>query len=139
MSNILSFTSLPRASFILNFSALKMSYATRRVQKVMVQPINFIFRLLQSRARVVIWLKDIVNERFEGIIVGFDEFMNIVLEDTIEMNNRTNFKRKVGTILLKGENVTLIQSANPDEKSGLGQVPRASTRPSGDTTEQSTA
>lgn len=115
-----------------------MSYATVRVQKVMVQPINLIFRFLQSRARVIIWIRDCVNKRMEGIIVGFDEFMNIVLEDTIEMNIRTNSKMKLGTILLRGETVTLIQSANPDGKSSLA-TPRASTKSSGDTTEQSTA
>lgn len=112
-----------------------MAYQAARVQKVMVQPINLIFRFLQSRARVIIWINDNVNKRFEGIIVGFDEFMNLVLADTIEMNIRTNFKRKIGTILLRGETVTLIQSANPDQKSSLD---RPSTS-GGDTTKQSTA
>lgn len=92
-----------------------MSYMSSKVQKVMVLPINLIFRFLQSRARVIIWINECVNKRFEGIIVGFDEFMNLVVTDTVEMNIRTNYSRKVGTILLRGATVALIQSANPDE------------------------
>jgi small nuclear ribonucleoprotein E len=41
-----------------------------KVQKVMVQPINLIFRYLQNRSRIQIWLYENVNNRIEGYIVG---------------------------------------------------------------------
>lgn len=47
-------------------------------KKVMMQPINAIFRLLQNKARVQVWLYENVNSRIEGVIIGFDEYMNLV-------------------------------------------------------------
>uniref|UniRef100_A0A8C5Y6M0 Small nuclear ribonucleoprotein polypeptide E n=1 Tax=Microcebus murinus TaxID=30608 RepID=A0A8C5Y6M0_MICMU len=44
----------------------------QKVQKVMVQPINLIFRYLQNRSRIQVWLYEQVNMRIEGcIIVNF--------------------------------------------------------------------
>lgn len=83
----------------------------RKAPKVMVQPINLIFRYLQNRSRVQIWLLDNVNLRIEGILIGFDEYMNLVLDDASEYHLKTNVKSPVGKILLKGENITLIQAA----------------------------
>ena len=41
-----------------------MSYgSSQKVQKVMVQPINLIFRYLQNRTRVSVWLYENVNTR----------------------------------------------------------------------------
>ncbi|XP_077526448.1 uncharacterized protein LOC144138169 isoform X2 [Haemaphysalis longicornis] len=61
----------------------------QKVQKVMVQPINLIFRYLQN---------------------GFDEYMNLVLDDAEEINTKSRQRKQVGRILLKGENITLIMS-----------------------------
>lgn len=84
-----------------------------RVQKVMVQPISLIFRFLQTRTRVVIWLYEQLDTRLEGRIIGFDEFMNIVLDDTVEIGvrKRAGAKKVLGRIMLKGDNITLIQAA----------------------------
>lgn len=87
-----------------------MSARGQKIQKVMVQPINLIFRYLQNKARIQIWLNENVHMRIEGHIIGFDEYMNLVLEDASEVNLKTNSKRPVGTILLKGENITLIMN-----------------------------
>lgn len=81
-----------------------------KAPKVMVQPINLIFRYLQQRSRVQIWLLDNVNLRIEGILIGFDEYMNLTLDDACEYNVKKNVKSPVGKILLKGENITLIQA-----------------------------
>ncbi|KAI5697304.1 probable small nuclear ribonucleoprotein E [Diaphorina citri] len=86
-----------------------------KVQKVMVQPINLIFRFLQNRSRVQIWLYENVNLRIEGHILGFDEYMNIVLESAEEYNIKSKTRKALGTIMLKGDNITLIQNLNPDE------------------------
>jgi len=56
-------------------------------------------------------LYDVVNVRLEGVIIGFDEYMNLVLEDVDEIHVKTHFKKNIGRILLKGDNITLIQQA----------------------------
>ncbi|KAL2121500.1 hypothetical protein VTJ04DRAFT_5527 [Mycothermus thermophilus] len=84
-------------------------------RRVLLPPINFLFRLLQQRTPVQIWLYEQLSIRIEGIIRGFDEFMNLVIDDAVEVKlvTKTNDKeerRKLGQILLKGDNVSLIQS-----------------------------
>jgi len=79
----------------------------------MVQPINVIFKNLQSRTKVVIWLFDNVEMRIEGSIIGFDEFMNVVMDDAVEVYvKESKPRREIGRILLKGDNITLIQQAS---------------------------
>ncbi|PWN91099.1 putative small nuclear ribonucleo protein E [Acaromyces ingoldii] len=83
-------------------------------QKVMVQPINVIFRYLQQQTRVSLWLYDNEELRIEGKIVGFDEFMNVVMAEAEEVpiKKESAAQRKtLGRILLKGDNITLIQPA----------------------------
>merc|ERR1712179_178938 len=97
-------------SLILN-TRLTMAYAgNQRVQKVMVQPINLIFRYLQNRTRVSVWLYENVNTRIEGHIVGFDEYMNLVLDEATEVHTKRKTEKKLGRIMLKGDNITLIQA-----------------------------
>ncbi|KAK6182551.1 hypothetical protein SNE40_010206 [Patella caerulea] len=81
----------------------------QKVQKVMVQPINLIFRYLQNRSRISVWLYEQVNMRIEGCIVGFDEYMNLVLDDGEEVHMKTGNRKTLGRIMLKGDNITLIQ------------------------------
>ncbi|OAO12275.1 small nuclear ribonucleoprotein E [Blastocystis sp. ATCC 50177/Nand II] len=80
--------------------------------KVLSQPIDVIFRFLQSKTRVQIWLYDQSNTRIEGQIAGFDEYMNIVLDNASEVNIKMKTRTNLGRILLKGDNVTLIQEIN---------------------------
>ena len=42
---------------------------------------------------------------------GFDEFMNLVIDDAVEVHTQKDIRRQLGRILLKGENVTLIAQA----------------------------
>ncbi|KAG0034201.1 hypothetical protein BGZ82_005844 [Podila clonocystis] len=74
-----------------------------KVQRIMVQPI---------RSTVQIWLYEQVETRIEGQIIGFDEFMNLVLDDAHEVNVKKGTKKSVGRILLKGDNITLIQAVS---------------------------
>ncbi|KAI0165524.1 small nuclear ribonucleoprotein E [Xylariaceae sp. FL1272] len=85
-------------------------------RKVLLPPINFIFKLLQTHAPVKIWLYEQLSTRIEGKIRGFDEFMNLVIDDAVEVKqgSKTNpkeIRRNLGQILLKGDNVSLIQEA----------------------------
>ncbi|XP_058463754.1 probable small nuclear ribonucleoprotein E [Malaya genurostris] len=87
-----------------------MSFKGSKVQKVMVQPINLIFRYLQNRSRVQVWLYENTHLRIEGHIVGFDEYMNLVLDEAEEYNIKKQNRRQLGRIMLKGDNITLIQN-----------------------------
>ena len=97
---------------------------------------NLIFRYLQTRARVDIWLYENINMHMQGSIVGFDEYMNIVLDDAEEVYVKTQTRKQIGRfsfwvvsrlcqiftdnfeigrVLLKGDNITLIQNAADSE------------------------
>lgn len=41
---------------------------------------------------------------------GFDEFMNIVVDEAVEISTKDGSKEQLGRILLKGDNITLISS-----------------------------
>ncbi|KAK0481604.1 hypothetical protein IW261DRAFT_1471524 [Armillaria novae-zelandiae] len=41
--------------------------------------------MLVQRTKVVIWLYDNIDMRIEGRIIGFDEFMNLVIDDAAEV------------------------------------------------------
>ncbi|KAF3335611.1 Small nuclear ribonucleoprotein E [Carex littledalei] len=84
--------------------------ASTKVQRIMTQPINLIFRFLQSKARIQIWLFEQKDLRIEGRIIGFDEYMNLVLDDADEINVKKNTRKSLGRILLKGDNITLMMN-----------------------------
>ncbi|KAI9663047.1 MAG: mRNA splicing protein sme1 [Bathelium mastoideum] len=84
-------------------------------RRVLLPPINFIFKLLQQHATVQVWLYEQLGIRIEGKMRGFDEFMNLVIDDAFEVKQPTKgspeeTRRPLGQILLKGDNVALIQS-----------------------------
>ncbi|CAN6606110.1 small nuclear ribonucleoprotein E [Trichomonascus vanleenenianus] len=80
----------------------------RRQQRVVLPPINALFKFLQEHTPVQVWLYEQTNVRLEGVIRGFDEFMNIVLENAVEVNYKTDTRRELGELLLKGDNITLV-------------------------------
>ena len=83
-----------------------------KVQRVMTQPINLIFRFLQTKSRVQIWLYEHAanGDVLEGQIVGFDEYMNLVLDDCEEVKRvgGATQRTSVGRVLLKGDSVTMM-------------------------------
>ena len=105
--------------------------------KPAVQPIYLLFKLLQNKTPVQVWLYECPKIRLEGIVLGFDEFMNVVLgnvheirqtskgrnahddseqhSDTNEENDNRWTKREfIGErIMLRGDNITLIRSLSP--------------------------
>lgn len=74
----------------------------------MIPPISLIFRYLQHKTPVCIWLYDRNDIRLTGTIAGFDEFMNVVLVGAVEVTIKSLAHRPLGRLLLKGENVSLI-------------------------------
>ena len=73
-----------------------------------------IYKFFQTKTRVEIWLYDNTELRIEGRIIGFDEYMNCVLEEAEEGFTKKSQKEpvskrtKLGRIMLKGDNISLI-------------------------------
>uniref|UniRef100_A0A7S3CK19 Small nuclear ribonucleoprotein E n=1 Tax=Strombidium rassoulzadegani TaxID=1082188 RepID=A0A7S3CK19_9SPIT len=86
-----------------------------KLQKLMIRPIFMIYKYFQTKSRVCIWMYDNTEMKIEGRIIGFDEYMNCVLDDAEEIvekkNNKTEapVRQYIGKIMLKGDNITLIQ------------------------------
>ncbi|MBP5394730.1 MAG: RNA-binding protein [Candidatus Methanomethylophilaceae archaeon] len=55
--------------------------------------------------RVSLLLKD--NRILEGKLTGFDDYMNMTLEETVE-RTAANEERRLGTVVLRGNNVVSI-------------------------------
>jgi small nuclear ribonucleoprotein E len=49
--------------------------------------------------------------RIEGKIIGFDEYMNVVLDEAEEVRIKAKTRRTVGRIMLKGDNISVITPA----------------------------
>jgi small nuclear ribonucleoprotein len=68
----------------------------------MVIPLNFLEKSIDKK--IMLLLKD--GRMIEGKLTGFDNYMNMVLEDTEE--SYQDKKRKLGTVILRGNNVVSI-------------------------------
>jgi len=68
----------------------------------MVMPLNVLEKSINKR--ITLLLKD--NRQLEGKLVGYDDYMNMVLEDTEE--TRDEQVRRIGTVVLRGNNVVTI-------------------------------
>ena len=86
------------------------AFSETKVKKTVLQAINLLYEFLKTKERVLIWLYENTGTKIEGIIVGFDEFMNVVLEDASEINKNGD-QRRIGKILLKGDCISLVQKA----------------------------
>lgn len=76
----------------------------------MQKPINTVYGFLQQEKRVVVWLQHDTALRFEGRLIGYDEFMNVVLADAVEHNKKSGKSTDIGRVLIKGDNVGLLHS-----------------------------
>ena len=76
-------------------------------------PFSPIFFFFQKKTRVRIWLYEDTRLQIEGQIIGFDEYMNMVLDDAVEIDSKKNKAVEVGRILLKGDSITMLQEAQP--------------------------
>jgi len=82
---------------------------SRSSNKMIKQPIQVIFSSLQSKSRVSVALYE-SDSTIEGVIIGFDEYMNLVLDDTTSRTSSGSVQT-LGRILLKGENITWIANS----------------------------
>lgn len=72
-------------------------------------PTHLIFRYLQNRSRILEWLYEHVSMWTEGCNIGFDEYVNLVLDGAEEIHSKTKSSKQLGRIMLKGGDVTLLQ------------------------------
>ncbi len=68
----------------------------------MVLPLNVLEKSLNKPVSLL--LKD--NRTLKGTLVGYDDYMNMVLEDTEETQG--DQVRRIGTVILRGNNVVTI-------------------------------
>ncbi|MGC8546575.1 MAG: LSM domain-containing protein [Thermoplasmata archaeon] len=68
----------------------------------MAVPMAVMQSMLQKNVSLL--LKD--NTTLEGVLESYDDYMNIVLSGTEEITE--NSKRKLGTVILRGNNVVRI-------------------------------
>ncbi|MEE8199339.1 MAG: LSM domain-containing protein [Thermoplasmata archaeon] len=68
----------------------------------MVQPLQILEKSLNKKISLI--LKD--DRVLVGTLVGYDDYMNMVLEDTEETQGEQ--VRRVGTVILRGNNVVTI-------------------------------
>ena len=83
----------------------------------MIPSIDHFFRvngsLFHSRVTLVciwIWISPVADLHIQPRLYpqGFDEYMNLVLEDAEEVNKKKGTRKTVGRILLKGDNITMM-------------------------------
>ena len=60
----------------------------KKIQRMITRPINYLFDLYQTKTRIQIWIFDNKDILFEGKILGFDEYMNMVLDECEEVNDK---------------------------------------------------
>ena len=82
-----------------------MNQPKRRVQKLMVNPVSMLFKFMQTCSRVEIWLMENQDMRFQGTIIGLDEYMNLTLDSVVEINLKRGTQKHLGRIVLKSDNI----------------------------------
>lgn len=68
----------------------------------MAVPLNVLEKSVNKT--VALLLKD--GRTLEGKLTGFDEYMNMILEDTEETKDEN--VRRLGTVILRGNNIVTI-------------------------------
>ena len=71
---------------------------------VMVMPLSLLEKSVEKRISLL--LKD--GRILEGKLSGYDEYMNMVLEDTVEIPSDGGAERRLGCVVLRGNNVVSI-------------------------------
>jgi small nuclear ribonucleoprotein len=76
---------------------------TEQGELPMAMPLNILERHMNKI--VMMTLKD--GRTLEGKLTGFDEHMNLTLEDSQETKNEQ--VRRLGTVILRGNNIVTIE------------------------------
>mmetsp|Transcript_8613 Transcript_8613/g.7595 ORF Transcript_8613/g.7595 Transcript_8613/m.7595 type:complete len:94 (+) Transcript_8613:43-324(+) len=87
-----------------------MAVPGKRVQKINTTPVSLLYKFFQARVKVEIWLFENTDVKIQGTIIGFDEYMNLTMDNACEINTKKNKTKELGRILFKGDNVALIRN-----------------------------
>jgi len=68
-------------------------------------PLSALKDALNKKVRIK--LKD--NTSYEGVLIALDEFMNVALNDTVELDEENNPKVKWGVTLIRGNNILWVE------------------------------
>merc|ERR1712061_943113 len=100
----------------LNIILICLKKMSAKIQKLAATPLATLFEMHKKELKVRIWLSEHSDLKIEGKIAGFDEYMNLVLRDAYEISEKKNTLKTLGTILLKGENLSMITQEKKKEK-----------------------
>ena len=73
----------------------------KKILRMITRPINYLFDLYQAKTKIQIWIFDNKDILFEGKILGFDEYMNMVLDECEEVNDKKKNKKLFRKINVK--------------------------------------
>lgn len=96
-------------------SAAAASSSAAPTKRLVQKPINVVHRFKEGGQRVCIWLVNDNHLRFEGTILGYDEFMNVVLDDATQIvvkSGKAPVSTPIGRMLLKGDTVGLMHQVS---------------------------
>jgi small nuclear ribonucleoprotein E len=57
----------------------------KKIQKDRVKPISLLYEFYKSTSPIEIWLYENTKMRIQGHLSGFDEYMNLVLDNACEV------------------------------------------------------
>jgi small nuclear ribonucleoprotein E len=63
---------------------------------------------MEIGCKVEIWIDHNPGKKFQGIIRGFDEWMNLVLDQTEEIDVKKGNVQRLGRIVLKGDTISVV-------------------------------
>jgi len=82
--------------------------------KMNTNPINLLFRFFQNKNDVVVSLQNNIFNKIYGQILGFDEFMNLVVGNAFEIK-KNGQKIFLGNLLIKGDCIAIISPKNKNK------------------------
>ncbi|EAY05215.1 Sm protein [Trichomonas vaginalis G3] len=85
-----------------------MSHERADPTHLLEPPLKIYVSYLKERARLRVHLNDNSKMYMEGNLLGFDEYMNLVLGDSYEVYPKENTRVPLGTSLLRGECVGMV-------------------------------
>jgi len=76
----------------------------------MTQPINLIYRYLISEKRITVYFKTNTFIQIRGKLIGFDEYMNLVMDNTELKDLKWNRTYTIGLCMIKGHEIVEIKN-----------------------------
>lgn len=77
-------------------------------KKAMSIPEILPLEIIDKTVNQSIWIMLTSHREFTGTLIGFDDFVNVVLEDVVEWDHGEEIKRHGGRMLLSGNNIALL-------------------------------